>query len=143
MSETLLNTDLKNVNQYSALTLAFIGDGVFDLMVREYFVSLANCPAGVLNEKKVKIVCCKAQAEISKLLLPILTEKEAEVYRRGRNAHVHAPKNSKLSDYHAATGLESLFGHLYLCGNIARIREIFDLIKQNYILKSELFYLNN
>lgn len=143
MSETLLNTDVQNVNQYSALTLAFIGDGVFDLMVREYFVSLANCPAGVLNEKKVKIVCCKAQAEISKFLLPMLTEKEAEVYKRGRNAHVHAPKNSKLADYHAATGLESLFGYLYLCGDIARIREIFEQIKQNYILKYEQFNLEN
>lgn len=130
--EKLLDTSIKDIKQYSPLTLAFIGDGVFDLLVREYFVSMANCPAGVLNSQKVKVVCCKAQSEISQKLLPYLTDDEHDVFKRGRNAHVHAPKNQKLADYHAATGLESLFGYLYLCGNISRIRELFDIISADF-----------
>lgn len=130
--EKLLDTPINDIKQYSPLALAFIGDGVFDLLVREYYVSRANSPAGVLNSQKVKVVCCKAQSEFSQKLIPQLTEEEYEVFKRGRNAHVHAPKNQRLADYHAATGLESLFGYLYLCGNIQRIRELFNVISSDF-----------
>lgn len=130
--ERLLDITINDIKQYSPLALAFIGDGVFDLLVREYYVAKANSPAGVLNNQKVKIVCCRAQSEFSQKLIPQLTEEEYDVFKRGRNAHVHAPKNQSLADYHAATGLESLFGYLYLCGNIQRIRELFNVISSEF-----------
>ena len=71
--------------QISPLTLAFVGDGVFDLMVRERLVCNANAPVGALNKQKVDIVCCKSQAEIMEKLLPELNEEELAIYKRGRN----------------------------------------------------------
>ena len=84
--------------QYSPLALAFIGDGVFDLMVRERLVTQANRPVGELNRMKVQQVCCKSQAEFVSLLLPELSEEEEAVYRRGRNAHSRPPKNASSAD---------------------------------------------
>ncbi len=130
--EKLLNRNPEDIRQYSPLTLAFIGDGVFDLLVREYFVTIANAPAGVLNQNKVKLVCCKAQAQMAKCLESYLTADETDVFKRGRNAHVHAPKNQSLADYHAATGLESLFGYLYLCGKTERMETLFSIIIKEY-----------
>lgn len=82
--------------QYSPLALAFIGDGVFDLMVRERLVTQANRPVGELNRMKVQQVCCKSQAEFVSLLLPELSEEEEAVYRRGRNAHSRPAEERKL-----------------------------------------------
>ena len=119
----------KKVDEISPLTLAFVGDGVYDLLVRDYLVNLANRPVGELNKIKVSFVNCTSQAKFAKFLLPYLTEKETAVYKRGRNA---APKttakNGSVADYHIATGLESLFGYLHLGGEKARIQELFDLI---------------
>ena len=117
------------VDEISPLTLAFVGDGVYDLLVRDYLVNLANRPVGELNKIKVSFVNCTSQAKFAQFLLPHLTEKETAVYKRGRNA---APKttakNGSGADYHSATGLESLFGYLHLSGEEARIQELFDLI---------------
>ncbi|HCB96194.1 MAG: ribonuclease III [Ruminococcus bromii] len=117
------------VDEISPLTLAFVGDGVYDLLVRDYLVNLANRPVGELNKIKVSFVNCTSQAKFAQFLLPHLTEKETAVYKRGRNA---APKttakNGSVADYHSATGLESLFGYLHLSGEEARIQELFDLI---------------
>lgn len=111
------------------LNLAFIGDGVYDLLVREYLVNSSSAHVGELNQRKVKLVNCKSQAEFVRLILPELSEEETEVYKRGRNTKVHsASKHSTLSDYHAATGLETLFGWLYLKGRLDRINELFTLI---------------
>ena len=113
----------------SPLTLAFVGDAVFDLLVRGWLVRQANRPVGELNKMKVGFVNCKNQAEFAKILLPILTEKEASVYKRGRNAAPKCtPKNGTVADYHSATGLESLFGYLYLKGENERINELFNVI---------------
>ncbi len=121
-----------NLNELSPLTLAFIGDGVYDLFVRERLVCEANRPVGALNNEKIKLVCCKAQAKFSKILLPSLTDEEVSVFKRGKNAHaMTVPKNSKRSDYHFATGLEALFGYLYLKGDVDRLREIFDIIEKS------------
>ncbi|MEE1281239.1 MAG: ribonuclease III domain-containing protein [Acutalibacteraceae bacterium] len=123
------NFDLR---QISPLTLSFIGDSVYDLMVREYVISLANRPVGQLNKRKVNVVNCKFQAECAEILEPHLTEEETVIYKRGRNANVHSvPKNANRQDYHTATGFEALFGYLYLKKDIARLRELFDLIVKN------------
>ena len=119
----------KTIQSMPTLNLAFIGDGVYDLLVREYLVKNSSAHVGELNQRKVKMVNCKSQAEFVKLILPELTEEEAEVYKRGRNTKVHsASKHSTLSDYHAATGMEALFGWLYLKGSHDRINELFTLI---------------
>ena len=112
-------------SQLSPLTLAFVGDGVFDLFVREEIVCSANRPVKELNKLKVERVRCEAQAELFRRLEPVLTEEEADVFRRGRNAHTsHTPKNASNADYHTATGLEALFGYLYLSDRFDRIREL-------------------
>ncbi len=119
----------KTIQSTPTLNLAFIGDGVYDLLVREYLVKNSSAHVGELNQRKVKMVNCKSQAEFVKLILPELTEEETEVYKRGRNTKVHsASKHSTLSDYHAATGMEALFGWLYLKGSHDRINELFTLI---------------
>lgn len=121
------NLDLKTV---SPLTLAFIGDGIYELLVREYIVGKGNCPVKRLNSEKVKMVCCDFQAKCAKdVLIPLFTEEENDVYLRGRNAHVgHVPKNASVADYHAATAFEAVFGYLYLKGNTERIKEFFNSI---------------
>jgi ribonuclease-3 family protein len=121
-----------NPKLLSPLTLAFIGDGVFELFVRERLVCKGNCPVKALHKSTVAQVCCSAQAEASKKLLPILTQDETEVYLRGRNAHTnHVPKNSSIADYHAATAFEALFGYVYLMGKLDRLRELFELMCDN------------
>ena len=130
--ERLFNVEC-NPNSISPLTLAFVGDSVFDLMVRETLVAQANRPVRELNKLKVQTVCCKNQAVIVKNLLPVLTEGEVSVYKRGRNAHCgHTPKNASKADYHEATGFEALFGYIYLSGNIKRLRELFNIILESF-----------
>ena len=118
-----------NADAYSPLTLAFIGDGVYDLLVRDYLVRKANRPVGELNKVKVSLVNCESQASFAKAIMPCLREREQAVYKRGRNA---APKSSSkhgtLADYHSATGLEALFGYLHLNGEQERINELFSMI---------------
>lgn len=116
-------------DEISPLTLAFVGDGVYDLLVREYLVRKANRPVGELNKIKVSLVNCKSQAEFARQIMPSLTEKELSVYKRGRNAAPKCtPKNGSAADYHSATGLEALFGYLHLNGEKDRIDELFNLI---------------
>ena len=119
---TLFDCDPK---QLSPLTLAFVGDGVFDLFVREEIVCSANRPVRELNKLKVERVRCEAQAALYEKIEPLLTEEESDIFRRGRNAHTsHTPKNASPSDYHTATGLEALFGYLYLSNQFERIRSL-------------------
>lgn len=115
--------------QLSPLALAFVGDAVFELFVRERLVCMGNRPVNKLHRLSVEQVCASAQAESVEKLLPMLTEEETEILRRGRNAHTnHVPKNAEVSQYHAATAFEALFGYLYLNGNIERLRAIFSFI---------------
>ncbi len=119
---TLFDCDPK---QLSPLTLAFVGDGVFDLFVREEIVCSANRPVKELNQLKVDRVRCEAQAALFAQIEPLLTEEETDIFRRGRNAHTsHTPKNASPADYHTATGLEALFGYLYLTDRFDRIRQL-------------------
>ncbi len=126
--DSLLSCDF-DLRQISPLTLSFIGDGVYDLMIREYIISLANRPVGQLNKRKVSVVNCKFQAECANKLEPHLTEEELTIYKRCRNVNVHSvPKNADKGDYHLATGFEAVFGYLYLKKDIERIRELFNII---------------
>lgn len=125
----LLGSDV-DIRTISPLTLAFIGDAVYDLLVREMLVCEANRPVGILNEKKIKVVCCEFQSAAANKLLPILTEEELAAFKRGRNAHSSTvPKHASKVDYHNATGLEALFGYLYLTEQHGRIRELFAVIQ--------------
>ncbi|MCM1544424.1 MAG: ribonuclease III [Ruminococcus sp.] len=120
-----------NPKQLSPLTLAFIGDTVFDLFVREKLVCEANRPVKKLHAAAAAKVNAAAQAGFVKMLMPHLNETELAVLKRGRNAHTnHKAKNASEGDYHAATGLEALIGYLYLDGQLERIRELFGLIEK-------------
>lgn len=119
--------------QYSPLTLAFLGDAVYSLLVRDLLTRQENKPAGKLHKESIKLVNAAFQAQMIRSLLPHLSENELSVFKRGRNSHSsHSPKNQSDIDYRYATGLETLFGYLYLCGNITRLTELFSLgISQN------------
>ena len=111
---------------YSPLTLAFLGDAVYSLLVRNMLSLSANKPTGKLHKESIQYVNAAFQAQMIRELLPALTEDETSVFKRGRNAHSsHSPKNQSDADYRYATGLEALYGYLYLCGNTERIKEIF------------------
>lgn len=126
--DKLLSSDL-NPKELSSLTLAFVGDSVYDLLVREYLLTFGKNRVGELNKSKVAMVCCSAQTKALDKILNHLTEEEEAVFRRGRNVQVRSvPRNSTLRDYHTATGLEALFGYLYLSGNVPRVRELFQMI---------------
>ena len=113
---------------YSPLTLAFLGDAVYSLLVRNMLSLSANKPARKLHKESIQYVNAAFQAQMIRDLLPVLTEDETSVFKRGRNAHSsHSPKNQSDADYRYATGLEALYGYLYLCGNTERIKEIFEL----------------
>lgn len=111
-----------NADTISPLTLAFVGDAVFSLYIREMLVCDANRPVGKLHTLSVKWVKAEAQSKGMHAILPMLSEKEAEVFKRGRNAHTsHTPKNQSGCDYHYATGFEALVGYLYLKDNGERL----------------------
>lgn len=126
----------KELSQYSPLTLAFMGDAVYETLVREKIVSSANMPVRKLHDLTIEKVCAEFQASAVKRLLEkgLLTEEEQEIFRHGRNAGgVTAPKHSTVGEYRAATGLECLFGFLHLSGRTDRVREIFELIWQDAV----------
>jgi ribonuclease-3 family protein len=112
---------------YSPLTLAFLGDAVYSLLVRNMLTIESNKPTGKLHKDSIKYVNAAFQAQMIKELMDELTENEIAVFKRGRNAHsAHSPKNQSDADYRYATGFESLYGYLYLCGNTQRIKELFE-----------------
>ncbi len=118
----------KEARMYSPLTLAFLGDAVYSLLVRNMLALSANKPTGKLHKESIAYVNAAFQAQAVKELLPHLTENEEYIFKRGRNAHsAHSPKNQSDADYRYATGLETLYGYLYLCGETQRIKEIFNL----------------
>ncbi len=128
MKRLLNEMDVKP-NELSPLTLAFIGDTVFDLLVREDLICKANRPPNDLHNLAVKKVKASAQAEFIEKLTPYLTENELAVFKRGRNAKSgHLPKNASQSDYHMATGFEALIGYLYLANQLDRIKELYKII---------------
>lgn len=124
------NMNLQEVNRLSMLGLAHVGDGVFELMTRSMLCQQGHTAVGQLHRMTVERVKAQAQARAAEKLLPLLTEEELALYKRGRNTHVHGvPHNADVGDYHAATGLEALFGWLFLQGKLARIEELFAAIE--------------
>ncbi len=115
--------------------LSFVGDGVYTLLVREKLAAV-NRRSGDLHALSVEYVKASAQAKAYEVISEELTEHELSVFKRGRNFHTNnTPKNSTKSDYHTATGIETLFGYLHLCGNKPRITELFNKIWENLTLE--------
>lgn len=111
--------------------LAFLGDGVWGIMVREYLTISEKCKADKLHERNIEMVNATYQANAIKKLLPLLNEEETTMFIRGRNTHTaHTPRNKSKSEYHAATGLEVLFGWLYINGNTDRLKELFTYVTE-------------
>jgi ribonuclease-3 family protein len=122
---------MENPNLLSPSVLAFVGDAVYGLMVRTALAQV-NRPSGELHKLSVKLVNATAQAEAYKIIEPTLFEKEISVFKRGRNFKTgNTPKNSSGGDYHTATGLETLFGFLYLSGENERLKTLFNIIWEN------------
>lgn len=121
-SFSLPDTDIRT---YSPLTLAFIGDVVYDLIIRTLVVEQGNAPVNKLHKKVSSLVKASAQMELYHRVENILTEEEISIYKRGRNAKSFtSAKNASITDYRSATGLEALIGYLYLDNHLGRIFEI-------------------
>lgn len=120
MTDMLGNKFLSPEN-YSALTLAYIGDCVYELCVRSYIIRKSDDKVNALHKKSTGYVCAKAQADLYHKIKDELTEEENAVFHRGRNTKSHVPKNALVSDYRTATGIEALFGYLYIIGKLDRI----------------------
>ncbi len=126
-----MNLTKAEIDAFSNLSLAHMGDGVFELLCRSYLCRKGAKNVGNLHRETVKLVKASAQAAFADKLLPHLTETELSYYRRGKNAHVHAvPKGASPADYAKATGLEALFGYLHLSGQIERIGTLFEIIME-------------
>lgn len=118
-----------NPKQLSPLNLAFVGDCVYEMLVREALVCDANRPVNDLHRESVKFVSAKAQTEAFAKIKDVLTEEELAQFKRGRNAKVgHSPKSATDAEYHTATGVEALFGYLYFKDETERIKELFAMI---------------
>lgn len=114
-----------DIRSYSPLALAYIGDGIYDLVIRSMVVGRGNTRANELHRQTSQLVKAHAQSEMIEALLPILTEEEAAVYKRGRNAKSPTmAKNATMSDYRRATGFEALMGYLYLENQMDRMMEL-------------------
>lgn len=118
--------------QLSPLNLAFIGDCIYEILVRETLVAQANRPVNDLHRESVKFVSAKAQTQAYEKIKDLLTEEETAQFKRGRNAKTgHSPKSATGAEYHTATGMEALFGYLYLTEQTDRIKELFTVIIKN------------
>ena len=114
-----------DIRSYSPLTLAYIGDGIYDLVIRSMMVAKGNAHVNDLHRRTSKLVKAHAQSELIGLLQPELTEEELAVYRRGRNAKSFTmAKNATVADYRRATGFEALMGYLYLEDQMDRMMEL-------------------
>ena len=126
-----LNLERDALLSLSSLGLAHLGDGVFEVMVRSWLILRGKAKARDLHRATVRYVAAPAQAAAVERLLPLLTQEEADVYRRGRNTAPHSvPRAASRGEYQAATGLEALFGWLYLQGRTERLNELFEVIME-------------
>ena len=120
--------NITNPKQLSPLVLAYIGDAVYELMVRTKILESGNAPVQKLHQMTVHHVCASAQADGYHQIESMLTEEETAIFRRGRNTHNNIPKNADPATYRAATGLEALFGYLYVKGDTPRLEQLFSMI---------------
>jgi len=123
----VLNSVMK-ASEYSPLVLAYIGDAIYEVYVRNKLVSQHNIQVDKLHKMAVNMVKSSAQAKSYHKIEQELTEEELAVFKRGRNAKSSVPKNSDMSEYKIATGLEALIGYIYLSGDNKRLDEIMNLI---------------
>lgn len=128
--------EVNNVYQYSPLSLAYIGDSVLDLMVKSYYVMNVNKQTYKYHKDVCNIVKAGNQAQFIDSIMDDLSEDETDIYKRGRNATTHSKaKNATMGEYRKATGLEALFGYLYLKGDIKRLEAFVNKMIQEYINK--------
>jgi ribonuclease-3 family protein len=124
-----LNFTPAQVNAMTNLALAHMGDGVYELLVRGYLCTRGDKTVLKLHRDTVELVKATTQARLMDKILPVLTEEESAYYRRGKNTHTHAaPKSASPKEYAKATGLEALFGALYLMGRTERLAELFGIM---------------
>ena len=121
----LFHLEDQDIRSYSPLTLAYIGDGVYELIIRTILVKKGNCPVNRLHKKASSLVKAAAQSAIIEKIDKELTQEEHDIYRRGRNAHSPTmAKHATMADYRRATGFEALMGYLYLKEDFSRILEL-------------------
>ena len=126
-----MNFTPQQVNAVSNLGLAHIGDGVYELLCRAYLCDRGDHTVKNLHKDTVALVNAPTQAAFAQKLIPYLTEEETDYFRRGKNAHTHAaPKAASRAEYAKATGLETLFGALYLLGRTDRLNELFHMMME-------------
>ncbi len=126
-----MNLDKKDIDAISNLGLAHMGDCVFEILCRGWLCARGGKNVGNLHRDTIRMVNANAQSAFVDKLLPHLNEEELSYYRRGKNAHVHAvPKSCTPADYAKATGLEALFGALWLSGQTARLNELFKTVME-------------
>ena len=123
-----------DIRERSPLALAFVGDGVLELLVRTRLVAESRMPPGALHREAVRMVSAKSQFAAMQALQLALTEAELDVLRRGRNANkATASKHATIEEYRASTGMEALFGWLYLKNDLPRIEALFEPLWQHYL----------
>ncbi|MBO7253182.1 MAG: ribonuclease III [Oscillospiraceae bacterium] len=128
-----MNLDKKEIDAISNLGLAHMGDCVFEILCRSYLCAQGEKTVDRLHRDTIRMVKASSQAQFVDKLLPHLTEDELAYYRRGKNAHVHAvPKSATPAEYAKATGLEALFGALYLSGNTDRLNTLFKTVMEDF-----------
>jgi len=121
---------MKDLTSLPPLLLAYVGDAVFELLVRAKLVTAGSAPISRLHKQATTYTKAAGQAEALGRLAPYLTAEEQEAVRRGRNTKSRVPKSAEMSEYRRATGLETLFGYLYLCGNWERLNELFAIMEK-------------
>ena len=133
------NIERKEATEFSPLVLAYIGDAVYELIVRSILVSMGNRPVNKLNKDATSLVKAAAQSEIVKLISDNLSEEEYTVFKRGRNSSPHTmAKNASMTDYKYATGFEALIGFLYLDNRCDRALELVKLGIDLYLNKNDI-----
>ncbi|MGN0968877.1 MAG: Mini-ribonuclease 3 [Oscillospiraceae bacterium] len=126
-----LNQSPDEIRAVSNLGLAHVGDGVYELMVRSWLCIHGKATNRGLHKATVKYVAAPAQARAAEKILPLLTQEEADVFRRGRNTSPHTvPKAASREEYQTATAVEALFGYLWLKGETGRLNELFEIMME-------------
>ena len=126
-----MNFEKQQVDAISNLGLAHMGDCVFEILCRSYLCAQGGKTVDRLHKDTIQMVKATSQAAFVEKLLPLLTEEELAYYRRGKNSHVHAvPKSCTPAEYAKATGLEALFGALYLAGQTERLNQLFKAVME-------------
>ena len=126
-----MNMSQREIDAISNLGLAHMGDCVYEILCRAYLCARGGKTVDQLHRETIRMVKATTQARFAEIMLPLLNEQELAHYRRGKNSHVHAvPKSATPAEYAKATGVEALFGYLYLSGQKDRANEIFHLVME-------------